>query len=73
MPVPTRNVRHVTGERPPPHLNSHENLQRNTNSERNDRGEQQFKSPHEILAASGSMEAVRTRNVKNLLTDFFGM
>jgi hypothetical protein len=29
------------------------------------------KSPHEILAASGSMETVRIRNVKNLLGDFF--
>ncbi|KAG7364236.1 hypothetical protein IV203_037438 [Nitzschia inconspicua] len=33
---------------------------------------QQFnKSPHEILAASGSMETVRIRNVQNLLNDFF--
>lgn len=31
------------------------------------------KSPHEILAASGSVERVRTRNVKSLLFDFFGM
>jgi hypothetical protein len=31
------------------------------------------KSPHEILVASGSMEAVRIRNVKNLLVDFFGL
>jgi hypothetical protein len=37
------------------------------------RGEQQFKSPHEILAASGSMEAVRIRNVQNMLNDFFGL
>jgi hypothetical protein len=33
---------------------------------------QQLKSPHEIIAESGSMETVRIRNVKNLLTDFFG-
>jgi hypothetical protein len=31
------------------------------------------KSPHEILAASGSAEKVRVRNVKSLLNDFFGM
>ncbi|GKY95448.1 hypothetical protein MPSEU_000506400 [Mayamaea pseudoterrestris] len=31
------------------------------------------KSPHEILAASGSAEKVRLRNVKSLLNDFFGM
>ena len=37
------------------------------------RGDQQFKSPHEILEASGSMEAVRTGNVKNLLMDFFAL
>eukprot|EP00566_Odontella_aurita_P017328 CAMPEP_0113556758 /NCGR_PEP_ID=MMETSP0015_2-20120614/17422_1 /TAXON_ID=2838 /ORGANISM="Odontella" /LENGTH=260 /DNA_ID=CAMNT_0000458125 /DNA_START=652 /DNA_END=1434 /DNA_ORIENTATION=+ /assembly_acc=CAM_ASM_000160 len=31
------------------------------------------KSPHEILAQSGSVEAVRERNVTNSLLDFFGM
>jgi hypothetical protein len=31
------------------------------------------KSPHEILAASGSADAVRRRNAKGLLYDFFGM
>ena len=35
--------------------------------------EQQFRSPHEILAASGSMESVRIRNVQNMLKDFFGL
>ena len=29
------------------------------------------KSPHEILATTGSMETVRIRNVKALLADFF--
>ena len=33
----------------------------------------QFKSPQEILATSGSVEAVRERNVTNSLLDFFGM
>ena len=32
-----------------------------------------FKSPQEILATSGSVEAVRERNVTNSLLDFFGM
>lgn len=32
-----------------------------------------FKSPQEILAASGSGQAVRERNVANSLLDFFGM
>lgn len=31
------------------------------------------KSPHEILAQSGNVEAVRERNVTNSLLDFFGM
>ena len=31
-----------------------------------------FKSPQEILATSGSVEAVRERNVTNSLLDFFG-
>lgn len=31
------------------------------------------KSPHEILAASGSAEKVRVRNVERLLKDFFAM
>ena len=31
------------------------------------------KSPHEILAASGSVEKVRKRNTQSLLRDFFGM
>ena len=31
------------------------------------------KSPHEILAASGSAEKVRVRNVQSLLNDFFGL
>lgn len=33
----------------------------------------QHRSPHEILAASGTVEAVRERNVTNSLLDFFGM
>ena len=33
----------------------------------------QFWSPQEILATSGSVEAVRERNVTNSLLDFFGM
>lgn len=33
----------------------------------------QHKSPHEILATGGSVEAVRERNVTNSLLDFFGM
>jgi hypothetical protein len=37
------------------------------------RGEHNFKSPHEILAASGSMERVRVKNGINLLMDFFAM
>ena len=36
-------------------------------------GSNQFKSPQEILATSGSVEAVRERNVTNSLLDFFGM
>jgi hypothetical protein len=32
-----------------------------------------FKSPHEILAASGSMEKVRKKNAQNLLMDFFAL
>jgi hypothetical protein len=31
------------------------------------------KSPHEILAANGSPESVRARNVLNALNDFFGL
>ncbi|CAJ1930230.1 unnamed protein product [Cylindrotheca closterium] len=34
---------------------------------------QNFKSPREILAASGSIETVRTRDAENLLMDFFAM
>jgi hypothetical protein len=37
------------------------------------RSDHHHKSPHEILAASGSVEAVRNRNVKGLLYDFFGL
>jgi hypothetical protein len=37
------------------------------------RADHHHKSPHEILAASGSVEAVRNRNVQGLLYDFFGM
>lgn len=33
----------------------------------------QHKSPHEILAANGSAEAVRARNVAHTLLDFFNM
>ena len=36
-------------------------------------GGAQFKSPQEILATSGSVEAVKERNVTNSLLDFFGM
>lgn len=66
-----RNIRAIGGDRstpqPPP-----------TNeppTSRNNSGEQlqQYKSPHEILAASGSMETVRIRNVQNLISEFFGM
>jgi hypothetical protein len=57
----TRNVRHLMNERE----SAFQEIAR--------RGEQQFKSPHEILEASGSMKAVRTRNVKNLLMDFFAL
>jgi hypothetical protein len=35
-------------------------------------GDQRFKSPHEILSASGSIEALRLRNVKHMVSDFFG-
>ena len=34
---------------------------------------QHHKSPHELLAASGSAEHVRQGNIKNLLENFFGM
>ena len=36
-------------------------------------GDQRFKSPHEILSASGSIEALRLRNVKYMVSDFFGL
>jgi hypothetical protein len=35
--------------------------------------QQQHRSPHEILAASGSMETARAKNATNMLFDFFGL
>mmetsp|Transcript_109723 Transcript_109723/g.215103 ORF Transcript_109723/g.215103 Transcript_109723/m.215103 type:complete len:229 (+) Transcript_109723:41-727(+) len=75
--VSTRNVRQLSSERPagPGQLQVGSDGQSITNSNyRAGVGEQQqYKSPHEILAASGSMEAVRIRNVQNLLTEFFAL
>lgn len=34
---------------------------------------QLHKSPHEILVTNGSVEAVRIRNVANMLQDFFSI
>ena len=64
--MPIRNVRHMN-ERSGASSQSVDRSQQEMQ-----RSDRQFNSPHEILAASGSMEAVRIRNVKNLLEDFFG-
>ena len=73
----TRNVRQLASERPPgPGQSQPGNDAQSitSNNYRSGVGEQQqYKSPHEILAASGSMEAVRIRNVQNLLTEFFAL
>lgn len=68
---PIRNVRQLVNDRPSAVVQQQGVHDSNSSSHR--KGEQQFKSPHQILAASGSMEAVRTRNVQNLLRDFFAL
>ena len=60
-----RNIRHSERQGTPPRQSQNQDLsQRIIGTELN-------KSPHEILETIGSMETVRIRNVKNLLSDFF--
>mmetsp|Transcript_49202 Transcript_49202/g.138365 ORF Transcript_49202/g.138365 Transcript_49202/m.138365 type:complete len:225 (+) Transcript_49202:293-967(+) len=74
-----RNVRHLISERPGTtggsQASNNETLANNNNNNRSSSAndQQRYKSPHEILAASGSMEAVQIRNVQNALTDFFAL
>lgn len=57
--LPMRGGRFAVGSQPPTDLTQ--------------RAARSFKSPHEILAASGSMERVRQREAENLLMDFFAL
>lgn len=59
-----RNVRHSERQVTPPRTTQHQDPPQRYGLDLN-------KSPHEILATTGSMETVRIRNVKNLLADFF--
>mmetsp|Transcript_45226 Transcript_45226/g.50695 ORF Transcript_45226/g.50695 Transcript_45226/m.50695 type:complete len:294 (+) Transcript_45226:411-1292(+) len=61
---PIRNLRHSERQGTAPRQTQHQDPPQRLGLEFN-------KSPHEILATTGSMETVRIRNVKNLLADFF--
>lgn len=69
---PFRNQRHVGNDRQPAgmaHLgNAQEAFARGAGSEAH-----HFQSPHDILAANGSIEVIRNRDVQNLLTEFFAI
>ena len=69
-----RNVRHLGNERPSGVGGGGTNTQSSGEAiQRGGSSEQHFKSPREILAASGSMEKVRIKNAENMLMDFFAL
>jgi len=65
---PIRNMRHNERQS---QGTSPRQTQHNQDPPQQRLGSELNKSPHEILPTTGSMETVRIRNVKTLLTDFF--
>ena len=63
-----RNMRHNERQ---PQGSSPRQMQHNQDPPQQRRETEMNKSPHEILATTGSIESVRIRNVKTLLADFF--
>lgn len=64
---------HSTNQQPKREQARSNNLQRSNSQSRSLHSVNYLKSPQEILAASGSAQTVRERNVANSLLDFFGM